>query len=316
MSLWRRPLLVVTVAALAGVGLSGCASRPSGGALAVQRGGAAAVTLDPVIATAGDIACAPGNATSASACREASTAQLIEVLDPTAVLALGDNQYDEGQLGSYRKSYGTTWGQVLSITHPVPGNHEYESGNANGYFQYFGGRAGTPSVPYYSFDLGAWHLIALDGECSYIGGCGAGSPEERWLARDLATHHNVCTLAYWHEPRFSSGEHGSDATYQAFWTDLYAANADVVLNGHDHDYERFAPQTPTGVADPQRGIREFVVGTGGKSQRPFRKIRPNSQVRADGFGVLELTLQPTSYAWRFLPVAGASNGDSGSADCH
>jgi len=278
---------------------------------------------DPVIVAAGDIACDPkshefrGGAGTRTACHMKATAQLVREQNPTAVLTLGDNQYENGELSKFEQSYAKSWGALKSITHPTIGNHEYgdPAGGASGYFHYFASAAGNPSRGYYSFDLGTWHLISLNSECSHAGGCQFGSPQERWLRNDLASHPNTCTLAYWHEPRWSSGEHGSNPDYGAFWTDLYKAHADLVLVGHDHDYERFAPQSPAGTYDP-RGPREFVVGTGGKNHRVFRTPVANSQVRnQDTFGVLRLTLHPTSYDWRFLPEAGGTFTDSGSADC-
>jgi hypothetical protein len=270
---------------------------------------------DPLIAAAGDIACEPTGVVTPTTCQQQATSDLLLSAPLTAVLTLGDEQYVEGRLKSFETMYGPTWGRFLSITHPGPGNHEYQSGGA-GFYQYFGKAAGAPNHSYYSFDVGSWHIISLNSECSFAGGCGAGSPQERWLVADLAAHHNRCTLAFWHEPRFSSGLHGDNTVYDQFWIDLYSAGADVVLSGHDHDYERFGPQNPSGQADPLRGIREFVVGTGGKNLRPFDQIRANSQVRSDTFGVLELTLHSESYGWRFVPIKGSSFTDAGSATCH
>jgi hypothetical protein len=199
----------------------------------------------------------------------------------------------------------------------VPGNHEYNTANASGYFSYFGNRTSPPG--YYSFDIGSWHLVALNSNCSAVGGCGTGSPQAQWLRADLAAHPNACTLAYWHHPLFNSGaEHGgTDTTYTAFWQALYDANADVVLVGHEHVYERFAPQTPSGALDQARGIRQFTVGTGGKSLYRFGGILANSQVRSDDtFGVLKIALNPTSYDWQFVPEAGKTFTDNGSTSCH
>ena len=168
-----------------------------------------------------------------------------------AVLLLGDIQYEDGAYSKFLASYDPSWGRVKSITKPAPGNHEYQSGSAADYYRYFGAAAGDPAKGYYSYDLGGWHLVALNSNCSFVGGCGAGSPQEQWLRADLAAHPASCTLAYWHHPRFSSGAHGSDATYTAFWQALYDANAEVVLVGHDHDYERFAPQTSERRARPR-----------------------------------------------------------------
>jgi len=278
---------------------------------------------DPVIVAAGDIACGPtdhpqlNNDTSGevSVCRQMATSDLVLKIHPTAVLELGDDQYPVGRYESYERYFGPSWGRFKAISHPVPGNHEYLSRDANAYYRYFGAVGGDPGRGYYSFDLGHWHLIALNAECGFVGGCLSGSAEERWLVADLHQHPAACILAYWHQPRFSSGQHGDEPVYDAFWRDLFAAHADVVLNGHDHDYERFAPQDPSGQADPS-GIREFVVGTGGKSHYRFKKIQPNSVVRNDtASGVLVITLHPDSYSWRFESVAGSFH-DSGTARCH
>jgi hypothetical protein len=215
---------------------------------------------------------------------------------------------------------------VKAITHPVPGNHEYftsggtdcdPTGGAAGYFRYFGAAAGDPTRGYYSFDVGTWHLIALNSNCSQVGGCLVGSPEETWLQADLAAHPYSCTLAYWHHPRFTSGVVNNDLEVAPFWQDLYLAGADIVLNGHAHGYERFAPQNPLGIADPADGIREFVVGTGGEDFHAFALPLPLSQVREDDtFGVLTLTLHSGSYDWNFVPEAGKPFTDSGSGTCH
>jgi hypothetical protein len=272
-------------------------------------------TANPVIAAAGDIACAPQKTASQKICQMQATADLLGKVKPVAVLPLGDNQYEKGSLEDYQKYYAPTWGKFKSITHPVVGNHEYYTPKAKGYFQYFGKSAGNPTQGYYSFDLGAWHLIALNGNCEQIGGCGVGSPQERWLKADLAKHKNKCSLAYWHQPRFSSGVHGNNESYTAFWQDLYKAGVEIVLNGHDHTYERFALQSPEGVAN-NKGVRQFVVGSGGRNHYAFKTIRANSQVRNnDTYGVLFLTLAPTSYQWEFMPVAGQTFTDSGTNSC-
>jgi chitodextrinase len=257
---------------------------------------------DPVIAAAGDICSSPSDC--------APTATLLDSLAPTRVLTLGDNAYPDGTSSDYASYYDPNWGRFKAKTSPAPGNHDYHTSGGSGYFAYFGSQA---PAAYYSFDIGSWHLISLNGEI----GVSAGSAQETWLKNDLAAHPSKCTLAYWHEPRFSSGaEHGNNSSFDPFWRDLYAAGVDVVLNGHDHEYERFAPQNPSGAADAN-GIREFVVGTGGASHYTFATPVANSEVRDNtSFGVLKLTLHSASYDWQFVPVAGASFTDSGTTSCH
>ena len=274
-----------------------------------------------MIAAAGDIACDPSDGNfsgkSIGTCQMRATSDLLVNGGLAAVLTLGDNQYESNTYTNYLKSFDPTWGRVKALIHPAIGNHEYLTSKAAGYFQYFGAAAGSATTGYYSYDIGAWHLIALNSNCSQVGGCGAGSPQEKWLRADLAAHPTACTLAYWHHPRFSSGEHGSNASTQPLFQALYDAGAEIVLGGHDHDYERFAPQTPTGKADPARGIRQFVVGTGGKNHYGFKTPIANSEVRSDTtYGVLKLTLHPAGYDWQFAPQAGGTFSDAGSAACH
>lgn len=274
--------------------------------------GAESAKSDPVLVGAGDIASCDDLAGAEA------TAKLIESI-PGTVFAAGDLAYPDGSDEQFAKCYGPTWGRFKDRTRPAAGNHEYHSDGASGYSRYFGAAAGDPKKAYYSYDLGTWHIIVLNSECGDVGGCDAASPQGQWLRQDLAQHPVTCTLAYFHKPLFSSGaKHGNDAEMKRLWQTLYAANADVVLNGHDHDYERFAPQDPDGNADSKRGIREFVVGSGGKnSHRSFDKPKPNSEVRnADTFGVLKLTLHSSSYDWEFVPQAGKSFHDSGSGTCH
>ncbi|MGI9429219.1 MAG: metallophosphoesterase, partial [Bythopirellula sp.] len=247
--------------------------------------------------------------------QDEATAQLLDNI-PGTVVALGNNAFWNGTAQQYNDFYDPTWGRHKDRTMPIPGNHDYDTPGATGYFDYFGAAAGDPDKGYYSYDLGDWHIIALNSKCNRIGGCDANSPEALWLQADLAANPSACTLAYVHNPRFSSGFYGSSTSTQDFWQILYDAGADVVLSGHDTDYERFAPQTPTGVADPLNGIRQFVVGTGGASLRPFETIEPNSEVRDSvTHGVIKLTLKPTSYDWEFVPIAGQTFTDSGSAGC-
>jgi hypothetical protein len=277
----------------------------------------------PTVAAAGDIACDPasggfngGNGTTTS-CRQKYTSDLLVGPGVTAVLTLGDNQYESGTLSQFQNSYDLSWGRVKSMTHPAVGNHEYGTAGAAGYFDYFGPAAGDRTKGYYSFDIGSWHLIALNSNCAQVSGCGAGSPQERWLRSDLAAHQATCTLAYFHHARFSSGPHGNNSSVQPLWQALYEADADVVLSGHDHDYERFAPQDPAGNADSARGIREFVVGTGGKSHYALTARKANSELfNGDTYGVLKLTLRDGAYDWKFVPEAAGSFTDSGSDACH
>jgi hypothetical protein len=276
-----------------------------------------------VIAAAGDIACDPfGSLDKALTkilgwCRTADTERLIESRHVDAVLALGDEQYQTASTDGFARGYGLSWGKLKAITYPTPGNHEYYTPDAAGYFAYFGARAGAADKGYYSLALGSWHIISLNGNCDEVGGCDSGSAQERWLRADLARERSRCTLAFWHQPRFSSGGHHSDVQYTAFWDDLYAARADVVLSGHDHDYERFAPQTAVGALDEARGIREFVVGTGGKSHDLFSWTAANSEVRDwSTYGILFLTLKADEYYWHFVPILGGRFTDWGNAACH
>lgn len=233
-----------------------------------------------------------------------------------AILPLGDNAYESGSLTEYQDCYNPSWGAFLNRTMPVTGNHEYLTTGASGYFEYFGAAAGDPSKGYYSYNLGAWHILAINSNCSEVGGCGKGPPQEVFVKNDLAAHPAQCTLAYWHHPFYSSGEWGSIKWTQAIVNDLYNAGAEIILSGHDHDYERFAPQDPNGNLDPTEGIVQFVNGTGGSNLTPWTTIQPNSLARQNSvFGILKLTLNPTSYSWKYISVDG-SYSDSGSANCH
>ena len=245
------------------------------------------------------------------------TAALIAAEPMARVFTLGDNSNDSGTAAQYKTCFDTTWGAFKSRIRPVAGNHDQLTSGGAPYYAYFGAAAGPAGKGYYSYDVAAnWHVIVLNGICSKAGGCGKGSAQERWLRADLAANQGEHILAMWHPPEFSSGGHGSTSTYITWWRDLYAAHAEIVLNGHDHDYERFARQSPDGRADP-KGIREFVVGTGGALHSPIIKIRPNSEVRnASTYGVLKLTLGPHSYRWQFIPVAGGKFTDSGETATH
>jgi hypothetical protein len=291
----------------------------SGPAAGMSPGTAPSSGLDPVIYAAGDIACAPGSAQTSTKCHELKTSDIIVNGGASRALALGDLQYDSASLSNLRASYDRSWGRVKSITRPALGNHE---GSGTGYFDYFNGSgvnngpAGERGKGYYSFDVGNWHLIALNSNCSRVS-CSAGSTQERWLRADLAANPRTCTLAYWHHPRFSSGHDGDGTFMQSVWKALYDANADVVLVGHSHNYERFAPMDANGSLDRAGGMREFVVGTGGAFFTGVSGARPNSEVRQNTtYGVLKLVLHPTSYDWQFVPEAGKTFSDTGSQACH
>jgi hypothetical protein len=292
----------------------------------------AAAAGDPVIAAAGDISCDPATTAfnnglgTSSSCRQKYTSDLLVSMAPSAVLDLGDNQYYCGGYQAFVQSYDLSWGRVKSITHPSVGNHEYltsggtgcttANAGAAGYFQYFGAAAGTPGQGYYSFDIGAWHIIALNTNCGNVGGCGTTSPQYKWLQADLASHTNLCTMAYWHIPLYSSGGR-ANANSQNLWNLLYTYNADLILTGHDHIYERFAPQDANGNLDLGNGIPEFIVGTGGADHTSIVSVAANSVVRnASTYGVLKLTLHAASFDWQFVPEAGKTFTDSGTAACH
>jgi hypothetical protein len=264
------------------------------------------LAADPVLVGAGDIAYCGSTGDSA-------TARLLLSISGT-VFTTGDNAYDRGTSTEYANCYGPTWGQVRSRTRPVSGNHEYLTSGAAGYFGYFGSRAGTKGKGYYAYNVGSWRIYALNSNCAYVS-CSSTSAQAAWLKADLAANPRRCVMAYWHHPLFSSGQHGNNTAVKPLWNILYAYHADVVVNGHDHDYERFARQTPGGVRT-ERGIREFVVGTGGRSHYAWSTIKTNSLARNNTtYGVLMLTLHSTSYSWKFVPVAGKTYTDSGSTVC-
>lgn len=239
------------------------------------------------------------------------TAQLLDRIQGT-VMALGDHAYPSGTDQNYRECYEPTWGRHRDRTRPAPGNHDYESPNAEPYFRYFGPNAGPPGLGYYSYDLGAWHVVVLNSEVD----ASAGSPQGVWLRADLARSRNRCTVAYWHRPRFSSGPNGDNPDMHALWTILYEAGVDVVIGAHDHLYERFAKQDANAQADPARGIRQFVVGTGGAPIYSPAALRSNSEVIGRDWGVLKLELLADGYRWEFVPVDGASFRDAGADSCH
>ena len=277
----------------------------------------ASPSVTPTAAPTPAVLLAVGDVASCASTGDEAVAALVEERQGTLAV-IGDTVYDRGQPEEFAECYDPTWGPFKDRTRPAVGNHEYLTTNAGGYFDYFGASAGDPGAGYYSYDLGAWHIVSINSLCWEVGGCGRDDPQATWLKADLAAHPALCTLAYWHFPRFSSGHHGSMDEVDAYWDILYESGAEVVLTGHDHDYERFAPQDGQGQADAERGVREFVVGTGGFSHYPFPgNPIAHSEIRdASSFGVLVLTLYEDRYAWEFVPIAGHPFTDSGSGACH
>jgi hypothetical protein len=266
---------------------------------------------DAVLLAAGDIA-------SCNSDGDEITGRLLDRL-PGTIAALGDIAYPDGSADRFTRCYDPSWGRFKGRTRPTVGNHEYMTAGASAYFHYFGAAAGDPARGYYSYDLGAWHIVVLNSSCEQVGGCAPGSPQEQWLRADLIRSGRACTLAYWHHPLFTSGaNHPPALETRPLFQALYDAGAEVVLAGHNHTYERLAPQTPIGALDWVRGIRSFVVGTGGGSHYPFGPaIEPHSEVRnADTYGLLRLVLHDGSYDWSFVPEPGSAFRDSGTGTCH
>ena len=290
------------------------------GATASGKTGNATITVPaPPSEPGAEILVGAGDIASCFSSGDELTANVLDGISGT-VFTLGDNAYDRGSSSEYADCYGPSWGRHKARTRPTPGNHEYGTSGASGYFNYFGSAAGTQGQGYYSYDLGAWHIIVLNSntDCTTIS-CAADSPQGQWLETDLRLNSKPCTLAYWHHPRFNSGaQHGNRTAVAPFWTLLYQYGADVVLNGHEHVYERFAPQRPDATPDAANGIRQFTVGTGGKEHYSFKStLEPNSERRnATANGVLKLTLRSTSYNWEFVAAAGSSFTDTGTGNCH
>ena len=323
-------VLVVAVVIVSVRSNSAGVADPSGVASLPAPTGPETVTVVAV----GDIACDPASSGfndgvgSTVSCGQLATSDLALALDPDAALLLGDIQYECGGYEAFLESFDPSWGRLKAITHPVPGNHEYVATgttgtgtdcsslpDAAGYYRYFGAAAGDPAQGWYSLDIGAWHVIALNSNCAKVGGCGKNSPQGKWLASDLAADESRCSLAFWHFPRFSSGHHGNTEALSAIWELLDDAGVDVVLAGHDHEYERFAPLDAAQQPRPD-GITSFVVGTGGKSLRPFEVEEAGSEIRvADTFGVLSLALGEDSFGWQFLPASGETALDEGTGAC-
>lgn len=283
--------LTLAVAAVAVVLGAGCASAPAS-SLPPQPRPPGTVT----VAAAGDIASCDENG-------DAATASVVRALRPDAVLTLGDNVYPDGSQDQFSRCYAPTWGTFRAKTYPAPGNHDYATPEAAGYFAYFGRRA---PGPYYSFELGAWHLVSLNSEIARE----RGSRQERWLRRDLARDRHTCELLYWHRPRWSGGAHGSDKSMQALWQAAYDHGVELVLTGHDHNYQRFYRLDARGRRDVRRGVVHLVVGTGGKSHYATRRMANRAAANTTTFGVLALSLRPGAYDLRFVPVRGSTWTDS------
>ena len=315
----RRILIVVSARVV-------CVGASTAGLVASVPKATAAV--DPVVAAAGDIACAPPGTRTAAKCHQAATADLLAGAD--AVLPIGDEQYNCGQLSAFNQVYDASWGQYKSVSNPVVGDNEYAGNDcstpgASGYFTYFGDRA-SPREPgctancqgYYSYNVGSWHVVALNSECTQpgVGGCSATSPQVQWLKNDLANDNSTCEVAYFHRPYFSD-KGGTVAKVKQLFTALYNGGVDVLLVGHQHIYERFRLQSPSGAA-AANGVRQFIVGTGGKSTTALALPAPTgAESRSTGtFGVLKLTLHASSYDFQFAPEAGKSFTDTGTQDCH
>ena len=265
-------------------------------------------SADPVLIGAGDIA-------DCSRSDDAATAALVDGI-PGTVFTAGDNVTDGGSAEEFTDCYAPTWGRFQGRTHPAPGDRDHATKDMAGYNGFFGVAAKPNGTNWYAYDLGTWHIIVLDSACDVVGGCGPDSAQGRWLAADLAASNASCTLAVWHLPRWSSGDNGSEASVAPFWTALYGAGADIVVNAHDNDYERFAPQDPDGRADGAKGIREFVVGTGGAPLGTFPTTAANSELRlAVAHGVIRFVLKDGSYQWQFIPTTGEVT-DAGTGFCH
>jgi hypothetical protein len=267
-------------------------------------------TPEPILLIgAGDIAyCGP------DALGDEATSNILERFHSAEIFTAGDNVSGEGRGAEFRNCFGPTWGQYLDRLHPVPGNHDLETEGGAPFYEYFGEAAGQPGQGYYSYDLGDWHIVGLNSNCDAIA-CGPNSAQASWLREDLAANGSQCTILYWHHPRYSSGISGNYGLVSSFWRIALEYGADVVVSGHDHDYERFALQDGDGKADPD-GIRQFVVGTGGSKLRDFGEVKPNSEMRDNSsLGVILFRLFPGRYEWEFIPVEGGTFTDHGEDKC-
>ena len=309
----RGVVAALMVSVLATVGTASAGTSSSTPMTDASAATAVAAAADPVLVGAGDIAeCGSRH------WADEATADLIDKI-PGTVFTTGDNAYDDGTESEFSNCYGPTWGRFKDRTRPAPGNHDYETYGASGYFDYFGDKAGDSSKGYYSYDIGAnWHVLVVNSNCDDVS-CAKDSEQEKWVRADLAANTKSCVAAYWHHPRWTSGDgHGNATEMGPIVQALYDNNADVVLTGHNHIYERFAQQNPEGKADTARGIRQFTVGTGGADLYGFNYYpEPNSEARnSDSHGVLKMTLHADSYDWQFVPIEGDTYTGSGTTSCH
>ena len=266
----------------------------------------ATAAANAVLVGAADIARCDAN-------KDEATAALINGI-PGTVFAAGDLAYSGSAATDITDCYGPSWGQFKNRTDPAIGNHEYEIPGATSYWNYWGSAAGTPGQGWYAFNLGTWRIYVLNANCDKVA-CNSGSPQETWLRADLAANPRQCVAAIWHQPLYSSS-YGTINAVRPFWQALYDYHAEIIINGHSHNYERFAQMDPTGAPAPGRGLKEFVVGTGGASPYAFTYTPANSELRNSGaFGVIKFTLKQGSYDWQFIPVAGQTFTDSGSGTC-
>lgn len=277
-----------------------------------------ATTAPTTTANASDVVAVIAGDIASSSNRDPATAALIDDINPQLVMTAGDNAYDAGTLTEYQNYYGPDWGRFKAKTRPVPGNHEYLTAGASGYFDYFNGPgvatgpAGTRGQGYYSFDIGDWHFVALNTEIAK----GVGSAQHTWLLHDLSANTRPCTMAYWHKPRWSHGNYNDDGSQSALYQALYDANAEIIVTGHDHSYQRYQPMNPAGQLDVNRGIRQWVVGTGGRSLSTLTADSRREAGSGNTWGVLKLTFKAGSYDFQFVPIAGSTYTDSGSGTCH
>lgn len=302
---------------------SSVASLPSpSSAPSVSSSSAPASSSAPVtVAAVGDIVCnaqeqeqSRTDPAHQGECGSDAVLAVVKKAKPSVVLLLGDVQYETGAVQEYAQSFTPTWGVLKKNSYPVVGNHEYKTPGARGYFDFWGAQTGTAGQGWYSFTLGAWHVVALNSNCDQVD-CGPDSAQVRWLKADLAQHPSRCTLGIWHHPVWNDGRHGPTPAMRPALQALYDAGADLVLNGHDHNYQRFAPRAPEGSVDSERGVRQIVNGAGGRSHYSLTK-RSAQVANGDTYGALILTLRADGYSWAFTPAAGGTFKDAGSASCH